>query len=745
MGLYDSFKLNNSTATPTYGGSLIPEVKNIRENLEKSYMTGLEMEDTTRSLLATTAVSELDKNEYDKYLADVDARLSAITKDGDYQNKNLEIYKLAKDVKQRTAAYEANYKKELGASAELKNYKGAASDVQIVLNAARKSSTPLTFDDNGRQVGGYKQGMSLKDPIDVNEKIRKQIVALNPEINSDNLKQANGQWVIEENGSTTEVGKDRIQAAFAALMELDGEFRGQFEQDVALRSLAASDGVTEEDVIGYASTEDGNNIDFKKDILDAASRGMSVLDVYKDKIRKEAGSDWAKAAAGYADAIPGNDRSYTTSKSLGPTALAIEKDNAIDKPREARALEAEIAKEGRAAFAKAREAFASGNEFVTFTPSTLQDGSAPKDYDAFLEERDAVKAEKNAQTPYLFKYGTINKDQKFVRNSTPIPDTEVGEFNSRLQTFEQSQRKLTDLDKQQNYLSQKAENKILGGETISKVVGDIERIDNRMVELQKGNWAANPEYGTLQTERIAAKKKREDWYKAVKADYKENMSTFNTGDNTFSVGGKKAKEMFEVIEGSVNGNNGTFKVYPYGKTNLGQEISETERSTDNFKLYNTFTALGDGTIKLGAYIPQGTTAKQREENAALGKVKKYEIIVPKDSPIATQLMEYVATNSTDPNMRALAVASLPNSAANLAGHTRAPGVERGVGNVMTNGKYPMVIMDSPYANQGTYMLKYYDPATGDYVRLEDDKGIPIMYSSPKAAQIAAETILKQTK
>lgn len=247
MAASDNFRLVNTSenAIPKYIPGMAADIKGLREELDKKFEVGVQIDATTRDLIAQAPAGTMGKGELDKIAMQTTQELDEIAKKGDYEHYTRPLMALGRNVHSKLGAIANDAKQEATYYDEVDKYKGwTESQKNDMKTKALASSKPLQFDEMGRKVGGFKSGENWGDLPDPDEGVREALSLLGPDKygKTEDVETLYEKW---KKGTIYEtIGIDKIRQAFDSAAKTPGTKLFQYlDKQSRLQTFANTNGV----------------------------------------------------------------------------------------------------------------------------------------------------------------------------------------------------------------------------------------------------------------------------------------------------------------------------------------------------------------------------------------------------------------------------------------------------------------------------------------------------------------------
>lgn len=247
MAASDNFRLVNTSenAIPKYIPGMAADIKGLREELDKKFEVGVQIDATTRDLIAQAPAGTMGKGELDKIAMETTQELDEIAKKGDYEHYTRPLMSLGRNVHSKLGAIANDAKQEATYYDEVDKYKGwTESQKNDMKTKALVGSKPLQFDAMGRKVGGFKSGENWGDLPDPDEATREVLSMLGPD-KYGVTEDITTLYEKYKNGTIYEtIGIDKIRQAFDSAAKTPGTKLFQYlDKQSRLQTFANTNGV----------------------------------------------------------------------------------------------------------------------------------------------------------------------------------------------------------------------------------------------------------------------------------------------------------------------------------------------------------------------------------------------------------------------------------------------------------------------------------------------------------------------
>lgn len=235
MGLYDNYRLANSTRIPEFAGSALPEMAAAKQDLDLKYDTSSANINASSYNLANTPVWKGDEKLFGQVHADVSNQIAEMSQRKDLENLVPDTKKLAVNTAMAIKPFIENATKaakdvEIVSNPDLK-LDATTQAKLLAMNADRnmRGGQTIIKDAFGRMKSNY-QNVSPAKAVDINEWADKRVKDTFPVEKGWEHVKVGGQYIIK-NGQTGEViTADRIRGILADAYALDPEVQAHVQQ-----------------------------------------------------------------------------------------------------------------------------------------------------------------------------------------------------------------------------------------------------------------------------------------------------------------------------------------------------------------------------------------------------------------------------------------------------------------------------------------------------------------------------------
>ncbi len=255
MGLYDGYRLSNSTGIPQYVGSALPEVTKLFDVNQQTYDAAFQTKLGTADAIQNAPVLAQDRSTWQGMNDEFQQTMKADIEAGDFENMYGRIAQQARTTVNRLKplAQQVQAQQEYYKSLDDKSLNLTERHKAVLKNMAEDRYHGVQFDASGRIVPGTQyQGAPATKVIDVNEKIRNALSIMHPNAGKNIVKSDDGMWKMERGNGWETISKADVEKVYQAGMANDPEWRAHNEQEVTLNTYVRTRGLTDDLVVKAA-------------------------------------------------------------------------------------------------------------------------------------------------------------------------------------------------------------------------------------------------------------------------------------------------------------------------------------------------------------------------------------------------------------------------------------------------------------------------------------------------------------
>lgn len=319
MGLYDNYRLSNSTGIPQFAGSMLPELNQAKKELDERYDFALANATNTGNAMNEAPVYSGDQQEYGKVYGEINDQLKSIAQRKDYENMVPQTQKLAAYAAQRLkpfVASQARYQaalqklddKELGLDA---NTKAGLMEMMIDEDKNRKNRwtvNPVT----GQMEGGFNAGTNFAKNVDLTERVKKYVGDAVARKTGSSGSWTDGKYIYHKNGERVLLTPEEIHTYVQEGLKLDPEAKAFIQQQANLSGWRA--GKNASTYLKKLPDSDKS----KQDIAALVSQGTSPKDAVRQVATRDSANDLLASMMGFSNKYQHNDYSPDITMSSNP-------------------------------------------------------------------------------------------------------------------------------------------------------------------------------------------------------------------------------------------------------------------------------------------------------------------------------------------------------------------------------------------------------------------------------------------
>lgn len=350
MGLNDSFKQTNSTGVSQFAGSMVPEMRETKRQLEDDYYKSRDMALSMQELLSTVKVAPNDEAALESLTNEVNTQVSAIAEGGRWEKALPDLYTTSSRTTQKL-------KQLAGRAATRENYQDKElADPKLALpklvqdylkETTDRDNAPATFDKHGR-VPSYTTKKAVPQ-VDNNKLVHDAVlsvvkangVAFTSDTDPIEIVKENDKYRVKQGESVTEISADALQQTLDYAMANSQEWQESVDQEAAAKAYHSVKGIddrTLEEKLANPSSE----IDFvaigKLNSGEASTPREALELTYKEQFVAEKQSDLrnysrmgaSKNVSGSRETGPSHGKTEQEQKDAAAARAAVDKEIAED-------------------------------------------------------------------------------------------------------------------------------------------------------------------------------------------------------------------------------------------------------------------------------------------------------------------------------------------------------------------------------------------------------------------------------
>lgn len=254
MGLYDNYKISLSNTVKPFAGSVVPELREMKKEMDTAAFKTLDLNLSTQDLLATTPTLDIDKDAYNSLNDEVQTKLDDITNKGDLANSVVDAYNLAHSATRRLNSLASRQKTMEEFKGKLAQA-GYTPDVQeYLIHKTEKVNGPATFDprtQRAQPLVPVTPAKQLKDDEILREGViqvvkSKQWKVTENDLNSVTFDKDKNSYKISTSTGIEEIPAEDLKNQVDRLFNIKPEWRQSIQQDSESDAYHAHKNISEE-------------------------------------------------------------------------------------------------------------------------------------------------------------------------------------------------------------------------------------------------------------------------------------------------------------------------------------------------------------------------------------------------------------------------------------------------------------------------------------------------------------------
>lgn len=346
MGLYDNYKLSNSTGVQQFAGSIVPDLKLAKDQADARYEQSQEGLINLPEVLNQAPINPQDKPVWNQINSEAQEKLAAWTKRPDLENATIDIYRYSKQVGNKLKTLADQKKARDTYVAEIDKREDIDSlTKQWAKETADADYGQLQFGPDGRPVNQY-QGKIPAKQVSKAEKMQKalQFVTGNSSAEVQGYDSENGMVTYRIGNEIKTISEAEVMNAYKSSKDLDPEWQASDEQEQAVKLYHATKGITDDIVLNQMEANPSNlEIQRTKELME--TRGYPPALAFKEAKKESIKRNMDNAEAAYARTKMSTNTSSTNVTSEGPEATMIRQEKYAKRAEERRASAEKEAKE----------------------------------------------------------------------------------------------------------------------------------------------------------------------------------------------------------------------------------------------------------------------------------------------------------------------------------------------------------------------------------------------------------------
>ena len=252
MGLYDNYKVNLSNTVRPFAGSVVPELREMKKDMDTASYKTLDLNMSTQDLLATAPTLDMDKDAYNQVSSEALGKIDAISQSGELARSLPDALAVAHQTARKL-------KSLVSRKESMEEYKGKLTtmtpDVQEYLIAeTERQNGPAQFDSRTQRANPIVPVMPAKQIKD-DEMVRQAVISIvrskgysvsDSDMNSMTQNKETGSYTIKTSNGIQEIpAKDLMKTVDDALAN-SKEWQASLEQDAKAESYGLFKNISEE-------------------------------------------------------------------------------------------------------------------------------------------------------------------------------------------------------------------------------------------------------------------------------------------------------------------------------------------------------------------------------------------------------------------------------------------------------------------------------------------------------------------
>lgn len=263
MGLYDSFKPTNSTAVKQFAGSMVPELRETKKNLEENYLKARDMFMKNEELLATTDIAEGDRPALEQIANEVNEAGNKIVESGRWENALPQLYSMSSKTVQKIKQLQDRkvMRDKYQATLAHKDLNLPQFIQEELLQTSDAANGPAQFDQYNR-TQPYKPAKLPVEHLDNNKMIREAVIAtvrsqgvtVDESKDPIDIKTEGDRYKVQIGSQTVEISGESLKAQLENALHNDPRWQESLNQEAWAASSKATKNASEEEAL--AAIED---------------------------------------------------------------------------------------------------------------------------------------------------------------------------------------------------------------------------------------------------------------------------------------------------------------------------------------------------------------------------------------------------------------------------------------------------------------------------------------------------------
>jgi hypothetical protein len=263
MGLFDNFKLTNSTVVKQFPGSKFQEMAAVKAQLDDSYLKSMDLGLKIQTDAANAPFMEADKAAWQKLNQEANQTLNSWQQRGDLENALPELYRYAGNVATKVKALSDEKKKRDEFIATLNDPKLELTEEirRAKIAQADKMYQGAEFDEFGRNLNSYTPSRVSKSVNNL-ERAQQALRTVTGDANAtleefDTLDTTPGKTAYKVGSEIKYVDTVKLLNHIRQAMAIDSEWANSINQETEAKAFLENETLTPETAAQYLQTAEG--------------------------------------------------------------------------------------------------------------------------------------------------------------------------------------------------------------------------------------------------------------------------------------------------------------------------------------------------------------------------------------------------------------------------------------------------------------------------------------------------------
>jgi len=263
MGLFDNFKLTNSTVVKQFPGSKFQEMAAVKAQLDDSYLKSMDLGLKIQTDAANAPFMEADKAAWQKLNQEANQTLNSWQQRGDLENALPELYRYAGNVGTKVKALSDEKKKRDEFIATLNDPKLELTEEirRAKIAQADKMYKGAEFDEFGRNLNSYTPSRVSKSVNNL-ERAQQALRTVTGDANAtledfDTLDATPGMTAYKVGSEIKYVSTTKLLNHIRQAMAIDSEWANSINQETEAKAFLENETLTPETAAQYLQTAEG--------------------------------------------------------------------------------------------------------------------------------------------------------------------------------------------------------------------------------------------------------------------------------------------------------------------------------------------------------------------------------------------------------------------------------------------------------------------------------------------------------